>query len=204
MQVQSSSGRPREFDDAYVIEAAMDVFWTNGYDGTSTQELCERTGLGKSSLYNAFGSKQNLYQQALEHYQELGIQAQAQILKAPGTAPERLRALLQWGVDRDLGPSRGRGCMALFAVLSRTGKDPKVAEINRIYVDRLEQILCHVIAVGQRNGEVPPAPSALELARGFLGSYYGLRVLGQSMPDRAFLRDALEGIVARFETPLTK
>lgn len=197
---KATSGRPREFDDMTVIEAAMDVFWTKGYEGSSAQELCDSTGLGRGSLYNAFGSKQQLYCKALTHYQELGIQAQAQILNGEGSAKDRMRALLQWGMERDLGPSKGRGCMALFAALDRAGKDPEVAEINRAYVRRLEQLLCHVLAVGQQRGELARAPSALEMARGFLGSYYGLRVLGQSMPDRLFLLDAIEGILARVES----
>jgi len=191
------SGRPREFDDTTVIEAAMDVFCSNGYEGSSAQELCERTGLGRGSLYHAFGSKHKLYELALRRYQELGIEAQAQILNGPGSVKERLRALMQWGVDGDLGPSRGRGCMALFAALDRAGTDPVVADISRVYVSRLEQVLCHVFAVGQRNGEVSSERSALEMARTFLSSYYGLRVLGQSMPDRTFLEDVMDGTLAR-------
>jgi len=191
------SGRPREFDDTTVIEAAMDVFCSNGYEGSSAQELCERTGLGRGSLYHAFGSKHKLYELALRRYQELGIEAQAQILNGPGSVKERLRALMQWGVDGDLGPSRGRGCMALFAALDRAGTDPVVADISRVYVSRLEQVLCHVFAVGQHNGEVSSERSALEMARTFLSSYYGLRVLGQSMPDRTFLEDVMDGTLAR-------
>ncbi|MDD1976065.1 MULTISPECIES: TetR/AcrR family transcriptional regulator [Pseudomonas] len=191
------SGRPREFDDNAVIEAAMDVFWSNGYEGTSTETLCEQTGLGRGSLYNAFGSKQKLYELALRRYQELGIETQAGILNGPGTIKERLRTLMQWGIEGDLGPSRGRGCMALFAALDRAGKDPIVAEISRIYVSRLEQVVCHLFAVGQRNGEVSTECSALEMARTFLSSYYGLRVLGQSMPDRGFLEDVMKGTLAR-------
>ncbi len=176
----------------------MDVFWSRGYEGASAQELCERTGLGRGSLYNAFGSKQKLYHRALTLYQEQGIQAQAQILNGRGTVRERLQALMDWGIAHDLGPARGRGCMALFAALDRAGKDPEVAEIARVYVQRLEQVLCHLFAVGQRSGELPSVRSALEMARGFMGSYYGLRVLGQSMPDRGFLRDATAGILASF------
>ncbi|MFT4192905.1 MAG: TetR/AcrR family transcriptional regulator [Comamonas sp.] len=194
---QSPFGRPREFDDTMVIEAAMDVFWSNGYDGSSAQDLCDRTGLGRGSLYNAFGSKQNLYHLALIHYQELGIQAQSQILNGPGSVKERLRALMEWGIARDLGSSKGRGCMALLAALGHAGKDPAVAEITRIYVNRLEQVLCHVFAVGQHNGEIPSTVSALEMARAFLGSYYGLRVLGQSIPDRTFLRGAMLGTLSQ-------
>ncbi|VBB11100.1 TetR/AcrR family transcriptional regulator [Burkholderia stabilis] len=192
------SGRPKEFDDVAVIEAAMDVFWSNGYNGSSAQALCDRTGLGRGSLYNTFGSKHGLYEQALRRYQELGIEAQARILDGPGSVKERLRSLMQWGIAGDLGPTKGRGCMALFAVLDRAGKDPVVAEISRIYVSRLEQALCHVFAVGQRSGEVSCERSALEMARTFLSSYYGLRILGQSMPDRAFLEDVMEGTLARF------
>ncbi|MCD7097332.1 TetR/AcrR family transcriptional regulator [Stenotrophomonas sp. MMGLT7] len=191
------SGRPKEYDGTAVIDAAMDVFWTNGYEASSTQALCERTGLGRGSLYHAFGSKQNLYEQALRRYQELGLEAQTAILEGPGSARERLRALLQWGVDGDLEPAKRRSCMALFSVMERSSKDPVIDRINRAYVNRLEAAVCHVIAVGQRNGELSGDRPALEMARAFLASYYGLRILGQAMPDRAFLADVLEGTIAR-------
>lgn len=190
------SGRPKEYDDDVVIDAAMDVFWTHGYEASSTQELCERTGLGRGSLYHAFGSKQNLYEQALRRYQELGIKAQTEILAGPGSAKERLRALLQWGVDGDLDPAQRRSCMALFSVMERSSKDPVIEQINRAYVNKLEAALCHVMAVGQRNGEIAGDRPALVLTRAFLASYYGLRILGQSMPDRKFLQDVLEGTLA--------
>jgi len=192
------SGRPREFEDEAVIEAAMEVFWSNGYAATSAQELVERTGLGRGSLYNAFGSKLGLYHEALARYQELGIQAQSRILAEPGTLKERLRALLLWGIESDLDPHAGRGCMALFAALERAGKDPVVERIGRLYVTRLEQVLCHLFAVAQRKGEVSDEQPALLQARAFLSSYYGLRLLGRSMPERAFLEDVVEGTLARF------
>jgi len=191
------SGRPKEYDDATVIDAAMDVFWTNGYEASSTQELCERTGLGRGSLYHAFGSKQKLYEQALQRYQALGLAFQTEILSAPGSAKERLKALLQWGIEGDLDPAIRRSCMGLFSVMERSSKDPVIEQINRAYVIRLEAALCHVIAVGQRNGELAKDRPALEVARAFLASYYGLRILGQSMPDRAFLTDVLEGTIAK-------
>jgi TetR/AcrR family transcriptional regulator, transcriptional repressor for nem operon len=133
----------------------------------------------------------------LRRYQELGLQAQTDILNGVGTAKERLRALLQWGVDGDLDPTKRRSCMALFSVMERSSKDPVIDRINRAYVTKLEAALCHVIAVGQRNGELSSDRPALEVTRAFLASYYGLRILGQSMPDRAFLSDVLEGTIAK-------
>lgn len=191
-------GRPKEYDEAAVINAAMDVFWENGYEASSTQVLCERTGLGKGSLYHAFGSKQKLYEQALAHYQELGITAQTQILNGPGTAKQRLQALMQWGIEGDMDTSQPRGCMAMFSVMERSSKDPVIDSINRAYVVRLEAALCRVIATGQERGELATDQPASSVARGFLASYYGLRLLGQSMPDRAFLEDVLEATLAKY------
>lgn len=191
-------GRPKEYDEAAVINAAMDVFWENGYEASSTQVLCERTGLGKGSLYHAFGSKQKLYEQALAHYQELGITAQTQILNGPGTAKQRLRALMQWGIEGDMDASQPRGCMAMFSVMERSSKDPVIDSINRAYVARLEAALCRVIATGQECGELATDQPASSVARGFLASYYGLRLLGQSMPNRAFLEDVLEATLAKY------
>lgn len=190
------SGRPRGFDDEAVIEAAMEVFWSNGYEATSAQDLVERTGLGRGSLYNAFGSKQGLYHEALKRYQEQALQAQLEILGGPGSLKERLRNLMLWGLESDLDPVKRRGCMALFAVLERASKDPEVAQISRLYANRLEQALCHAFAVGQRNGEVTAAASPLSLARAFQGSYYGLRVLGRSVQDRTVLLDVIESTLA--------
>lgn len=176
----------------------MEVFWSNGYEAASTQELVERTGLGRGSLYNAFGSKQGLYHKALKCYQEYGIQAQSRILERPGTVKERLRVLMQQGIEDKMDPARRRGCMVLFSALERAGKDPVVAQINQTHVHWLEQMLCQLFAEGQRRGEVSAERSALSLARAFMSSYYGLHLLGRSRPQQDFLEDTMESILAQF------
>jgi len=87
--------------------------------------------------------------------------------------------------------------MALFAALERSGKDPKVVQISRVYVTKLEQTLCQLFTQGQASGELSTDISARSMARSFLSGYYGLRILGRSMPDRAFLEDVMAGTLAR-------
>ena len=106
---------------------------------------------------------------------------------------DRLRALMQWGIDEDLDPDRQRGCMALLAAFERGGKDPKVRQFSQAYLARLEQVIVHLIAVGQHNGELSTDRSPVLVARTFLSNYYGLRTLGRTVTDRAFLEDVLEG-----------
>lgn len=190
------AGRYPEFDRDEAIEAAMQVFWAHGYEGSSTRELCERTGLGKGSLYNAFGSKRELYALALQRYQSLSMEKITRRLDGPGTAPERLRALLQWGVDEDLAGTEHRSCMALYAAMECPRKDPAIQEIIRHHVAILESALYRVFAAGQRDGDISSDRPAREMARAFLVTHFGLRMLGQSMPDQAFLQEALEGAMA--------
>lgn len=190
------SARPREFKDTSVIDAAMEVFWEHGYEGSSTEELCSRTGLGRGSLYNAFGSKHALYEKALGRYQELGIQGQVEILEQPGPVKDRLRALMDWAIDQDFNGDQRRGCLAINAAIELGGKDAAVARLVGGHVGRLERALCHVIEAGQRTGEIKAQRQALELARSFLSSYYGLRVLSKVVDDRGVLDDVVQGTLA--------
>ena len=60
--------RPREFDEDEVLDRAMHVFWAKGYEGTSMADLLSAMGLTNSSLYKAFGSKENLFRRTMERY----------------------------------------------------------------------------------------------------------------------------------------
>src|SRR5271163_742662 len=62
--------RPREFDASTAVDRAMEVFWTKGYEATSLDELCNATGLSRSSLYATFGSKRNLLLLSVDRYAE--------------------------------------------------------------------------------------------------------------------------------------
>ncbi|MDH0828097.1 TetR/AcrR family transcriptional regulator [Acinetobacter johnsonii] len=85
--------RLKEFEKNDIAEAAMKVFWQRGYAGTSIQDLVEGTGLGRGSLYNAFGRKYGLYEFALKLYYEITASNMA-ILSEDGTVRELIRRLL--------------------------------------------------------------------------------------------------------------
>ncbi|WP_272691457.1 TetR/AcrR family transcriptional regulator [Providencia sp. PROV132] len=191
------SGRPKEYDDQAVIESAMNVFWNNGYEASGTQTLCEVTGLGRGSLYHAFGNKQGLYQKALRHYQEIGIHYQREILSADKPAKERLFDMLQWGISIDLDQDTPRGCLALHSVLERNFKDPEIQSINQHYLLRLATMIEKVIAEGVEKGEFTSDTDISTRAKAFLSGYYGLRIMGITMPDRDYLLQAAEGIVGK-------
>lgn len=180
----SKSGRPREFKDTAVIDAAMELFWENGYEACSTEDLCKQTGLGRGSLYNAYGSKHELYKHALLRYHEIGIQAQVEILHRQGPIKDRLHALLDWAIEEDFSNENRRGCLLINAAMERAQRDPAVERLFKRHVDLLKQALQQAIETGQVSGEISRTNQASDLAHLFLSNYYGLRVLNTATQDR--------------------
>ncbi|MGP4115653.1 TetR/AcrR family transcriptional regulator [Levilactobacillus zymae] len=91
--------RKRSFDKAAVLNQIMVYFWRNGFQETGLRELTDLTGVQAQSLYNAFGSKEALYVQAMEHYVTVAIAKADQILASDLAAEEQIGALLvlDWG-----------------------------------------------------------------------------------------------------------
>lgn len=94
----------------------MRAFWTAGYEATSTQELCAATGLGRSSIYNTFASKHELFVKALSHYMDVRTTRLIELLKDDAKPiRERLRTVLEWAVAPDEDdPS---GCLVVNATV---------------------------------------------------------------------------------------
>jgi TetR/AcrR family transcriptional repressor of nem operon len=191
-------GRPREFSDHAVVDAAMEVFWEKGYEAATTQDLCDRTGLGRGSLYNAFGSKHRLYEEAIRRYAATRADAQLAMLADPeaGSVRKRLRELMLGVIEADLADPGRRGCLALNAATEPSGRTEVVAALVRRQFADLEQAICHLVAVGQRTGELSTDRPPLQVARTFQSAYYGLRVLAKVTDDRNALLDVMDGALA--------
>lgn len=190
-------GRPREFSDEAAVDAAMEVFWAKGYEATTTDDLCRSTGLGRGSLYNAFGSKHGLYEQAIRRYAGTRAAAQLAMLAEPGQpVREKLRDLMLGVIEADLADPGRRGCLALNAATEPSGRTETVAVLVHQQFQDLEQALVALIELGQRSGELATDRPAVEVARTFQSTYYGLRALAKVTDDRKALLDVVAGALA--------
>ncbi|NVK31664.1 MAG: TetR/AcrR family transcriptional regulator [Gammaproteobacteria bacterium] len=103
-------GRPRKFDRSAVLKTVRETFWLTGYAGTNYALLCERTGLNKPSLYNAFGSKDALFLEALESYIALGVQPSIERLNAVQNVRTAIQMLLEDTVKALTDEQTPAGC----------------------------------------------------------------------------------------------
>ena len=120
-------GRPRQFDPDDVLDKAIDVFWELGYAGADTETLSRRTGLTKPSLYNAFGSKEDLFAAALNRYRTTRSQGSCDALTGPDTPAEGIRCYFLNLAQNVAAPGRPKGCLMLSIALPLKDRLPKVA-----------------------------------------------------------------------------
>jgi AcrR family transcriptional regulator len=116
--------RPRRFDEERAVDAAMRAFWTAGYEGTSTQDLCDATGLGRSSIYNTFTSKHDLFDRALRRYMTTKNATIFELLDSDESAKTKIRALLQQVIDAP--EAEPTGCLVVNSTVElapRGGRD---------------------------------------------------------------------------------
>src|SRR3954464_3875036 len=100
-------GRHKQFVPEDVVDCVMDVFWNNGYAATSPRALASAAGIGVSSLYNAFGSKHELFLRVLRRYADNELAYLIQLLEAPGPVRERIRLVLEAVAGRECPHRRG-------------------------------------------------------------------------------------------------
>ncbi|ASE35082.1 TetR/AcrR family transcriptional regulator [Mammaliicoccus sciuri] len=191
-------GRPQKYDESYVLEQAMDLFWEKGYESCSTSDLCEKTGLGRGSLYNTYGSKHNLYELSLKRYHSYWINEQERLLNRYSTTLQNLEGFLEWAVEEDFDEN-SKGCMLINASMERGNYDETVKKYSRKHAELLERLINKIIIEGVNNQEINSKLSVEEISRNYLCSFYGLRALNASIRDLNTAKNTVKSIMANFK-----
>ncbi|WP_433304511.1 TetR/AcrR family transcriptional regulator [Actinoplanes sp. CA-030573] len=184
--------RTREFDTDAAVEQAMQLFWCRGFEATSIQDLVEATGVQRGSLYAAFGSKEGLYLAALDRYRQQLSRPLIDALRAGEPVRPLLRATLLSLVDAAVAANGTRCCLIVGAALERLPVDTDVATRVRDTVTAIEDALHDALAAAQQQGHLHTYHDPRALARFFVMTIQGLRVLGVVQPDRTTLTDAVD------------
>lgn len=183
--------RPRSFDEERALDAATRTFWERGYEATSTQDLCDATGLGRSSIYNTFKSKRDLFERVLARYIDAMTTAQLAVLEeVERPAADRLRALFALvvaGEEERRSDGRGLGCLTVNTTVERVARDAGAAGLLADDNRRRLAALAAVLEQGRRDGTVTSTRDPWALARFVNATVAGMRVSSQGGADRAAL-----------------
>ncbi len=187
--------RKKEFHPDTVLERAIDIFWQNGYEKTSMQNLVDSLGIGRGSFYNTFSSKHTLFLAALDRYStNMTIQLRRLLKTRP--LEGALKRLFQTLIDDILSDAGDRGCFITNTTTELAARDPEVAK--RVQKHHQECIRCLAEALDTANsqGELSLTRDSHAIALFLANTMDGLRVMAKNNPRR-------EDIEAIAETALT-
>jgi TetR/AcrR family transcriptional repressor of nem operon len=188
--------RTREFDTDQAVGAAVKTFRAKGFAGSSIQDLVEATGVGRGSLYAAFGDKDGLYQAAMDRYRGDYAAPLLELLATDAPARTLIRQTLEGLVEEILRDGDQQSCLIVSAAAERFHGDAEVEKHIRATTTALEDALTQLLTRGQASGDIGSTAQPRDLARFLIATIHGLRVAGAINPDRRWLTSVVEVAIA--------
>ncbi|WP_124381520.1 TetR/AcrR family transcriptional regulator [Ralstonia sp. SET104] len=184
--------RHLEFDRTEVIARAVDAFWRFGYDPLSAMEIAEAMGVAKSSLYNTFGSKRDLFLESVDHYansQRSKLVARAGSENAGGLLREILLEVVS-------GNNAGRGCLLVNTAAEFGARDGEVCQHVKAGFNGMMDAFANLIRAGQEAGQFKSGVNPHQYAVILVTAISGLRVLAKGGCSADELNPVIENILA--------
>lgn len=185
--------RPREFDPQEALENVTNVFWRDGFEGASLQDIEAATGLNKQSLYRLFPDKRAMYLAALKRYEANETRPVREALSGSGSARERFLPLFA-GLVALAAKGDRRGCFLCNAATDQAQLDRETRDFVSAAMRRLEKMFREALSVSAPydGDEAARNAKAAEL----LSIYFGLRVLTRANAPLRTIKAAADQAVA--------
>lgn len=171
--------RKKNFDETEVLQKALMLFWEQGYNATSIQDLVDHLGINRASIYDTWGDKHGLYLETLRHYRKLTSSHLREKLRSDKSAKEIVRDFLYDIVDDSVRDETKKGCYLSNSATELANCDKMVEQMfsdNRV---KMEAVLNELIKEGQEQGEFSSKHSSQSYARFVFNTAGGLRVLAK-------------------------
>jgi|CXWL01.1.fsa_nt_gi TetR/AcrR family transcriptional repressor of nem operon len=186
-------GRPLEFDPDKALDAALEVFWAKGYEATSMGDLLKAMALSKSSLYQTFGGKRELFKRCLGRYQDRFTTELRERLQRSSSGRRFIEEVFEYVADTAQEPEGAKGCLVANSASEFGQRDSGFAKPVAQGLRGLGLVFTEALYRAQAEGDVPRRADLNALASYLVSSMTGLRTL---------IKTGLEKREARAMVPL--
>jgi TetR/AcrR family transcriptional regulator, transcriptional repressor for nem operon len=182
--------RNKEFDENEVLRKAMELFWIQGYEKTSMQDLVKYMGIHRRSLYDTFGDKHTLFIKALDHYNEIIRTRIENEVSQLNSVKDAIRQLFEMIIVRD--KQQLIGCLTVNTAVELSLHDEQAAEKVVESFSKIELLLNNLVVRGQETGEISKHHSAKKISEFLHNSLVGLRVMTKTTDDPEKLNNIID------------
>lgn len=183
--------RTKEFNEIEILDKAIDLFWFKGYNGASMQDVVDSLGLSRSSIYDTFGDKHQLYISALEQYRKQAAGGLIDMVKQSISPIQTIQQLLEMLSNDSLNTVCNKGCFMTNSTIELAPHDPEIHKIVKDNMQDIEEAFYNLVKKGQDLGEITNQNDARSLARFLFNTISGIRVAAKSGADKAVYQDII-------------
>ena len=187
-------GRPREFDTDEALEAAMHQFWSKGYEATSLQDLLKVMHLSKSSFYETFGNKHQLFEQCLMHYWDSLITQMMEDFHRIRSGRKFIEAVFSTVAHEASQKGVKHGCLLVTTANELAHRDEIIGKLVSRGTAKLAGVFLTAVKRAQEEGDFPLDKNPKILANYLVSSLSGLQTLVKGGADAKTVRD-ITGVV---------
>jgi AcrR family transcriptional regulator len=180
-------GRPRSFDRTAALVVAMELFWERGYEGTSLSELTAAMGIGVKSLYAAFGSKEQLFREAVAYYNDPAYCPTIRALRDQPTVRQAVETMLRDNAHLYADPATPRGCMIVLSGITYAPADESIRDLLTDLRDQDRRMLRERLERAIADGELPAHVDPATLTGFAITVLHGLSLQARDGASRADL-----------------
>jgi len=196
-----SAGRHRNFDKDIALDAAVELFWTNGYLGTSLSDLTSAMGINKPSLYSAFGNKEELFKSVLNRYvKTYGEHHVKELFSSKKSLKKRLLCYLESMADMLSDPSMPGGCLITTCTCEAGGDCLPAGAFQAVKIinESTKKALIEFFSAEISQGNLGKSCSAEVLANYLFTIQFGLAVMARNGAKQKELNNVIKYAVSTF------
>jgi len=194
--------RPRAFDRAEVLDKATRLFWRRGYGGTSLNDLETEMGIGRTSIYGTFGGKENLFLEAVDHYDATYSIKLRKALVSGGAVRDAIGGYFDELLKAFADPDLPLGCLITNVAVEGDRGTTRLGRKIAASISRAEDVFYRLFRDGQANGQVDECLDPRALARYFVSVTHGLSTLAKALPNTSAVNDVAAMILADLDRQL--
>ncbi|MCW3128044.1 MAG: comR 2 [Bacteroidetes bacterium] len=176
--------RQKEFEREEVLEKALEVFWCNGYNGTSFQNLTEGMCINRQSIYDTYGDKHTLFVEVLNHYSEKTSALLREHFAQEKPVKELFRIHFEKAISNIGTDPKSKGCLISNAALEMIPHDAAVKKVAQKSMDDLYHIFLDAVRRGIKNKEITSPQPAEALALHLVNTMQGMNTIGKTISDK--------------------
>lgn len=183
--------RVKEFDEAEVLDQALELFRARGFKHTSFSDLVTELGVSRQSLYDTYGDKQTLYQSALRRYLARSLDQMRRKLEGPEPVRQVLAQLFDGMIaaNCDCGSP---GCFMVNSMVELSPHDADTRAMAQAHAREIEGLFASRLSAAQRQGDLAPTKDPVALARFFYHTILGLAVSSRALGDKDSMRQTAQ------------